>query len=292
MRWRANFEAWLEQEVMERSLANVIDRNAKLTGWHVLNSLMLRMWHTHMTRLVTIWLENTTFSASAEHVQLSAEQLDLCLKWKDYESGLGLLRVAAGYVHRRPLHRMVMQWRMNIEWYLLQIRQDLSADCVIEVVETNHKSLALRLLDIVLRREAYQRLHRAQHECIVNWLWRREITAAERNASMQHLRAIIRRWDREGLRQRLKGWKLKPMQERMESRKAAAGERTERSSLGTSRRRTARGSPTEIRRRKSVSAVAPATEGQPTPLVVPTLGRKLRRDKRPRAASPGRGREN
>ena len=74
---------------MERSLANVIDRNARMTGWHVLNSLMLRMWHTHVSRLITAWVENTAYSVSADQVSLSAEQLDLCLAVPRFEGSSG-----------------------------------------------------------------------------------------------------------------------------------------------------------------------------------------------------------
>jgi len=69
----------------------------------------------------------------------------------------------------------------------------------------------------------------------VAWVRQMDNAQGAQSASVNRIRAIVRRWDWEKIRERLKGWKLKPMQERMVMRKAAAGDRTDRTGRATER---------------------------------------------------------
>jgi len=259
LRWRSNRVTGMELEVLEVSLQQVIKRNAVMSGLTVLNNALSKLLHTSITRLLASWLKNSLAG-------LTSQKIDLCLKLKDYQMGTDLLRVSMGYITRRPLTRSLWRWRQRVDRFLLDLRHRLGMDCITEVVERNHRFVALKLLSLILYRMSQRDAMNAVH----SWLCNMACSHTIQPIVVNHFRAIVRRWDKEKLRKKILKWRRNAMMAVPKREKASTSSTlSERRPSVSARRPSLSATPGESSRssqRRARSRISP--EGSPSTMRV------------------------
>jgi len=209
----------MEDVLRESTLENVIDRQLVWSGLRALAVTFAKWASTDTSRHLHTWRAEVDRSRARLHISQATAEVGLCLRYKDLQSSLLLLRHA---MQRRLLHctaKAMRNWCRYAQRWALNFRQGLAEECLLEVLHVDQKRLAVSVMvrwHMHLRFPVLLRL-------LLNWKVGERTEAGQRDSAMIAIAGIMRRWRTERIKAKLIGWKTKARSDKIRSSRATRG---------------------------------------------------------------------